>query len=306
VIIMTLRTDTAGRIPESPPLQAVSDEMLTETIRALREEVVPAQTVIFRQGDPGDTLFLIRSGKVRIFRKDRYNVETDLSVLGPGESFGEVALLTGKARSANVQSLEETRLNVVSRDQFDGILSASPQIFRAVINRMSEWLRRDEARLEEQAQHRRSLFSLSRFDFGIIFGLSLLIGIMFNAVNPNGISLVPPLDLGQGLTKVPLAAAARSHQLGNTLFVDARAEKFYSDSHIPGAVHMPWDAFDISYMAGSDELEKAEEVIVYGRNISSRADEVVADKLTKRGHKNIKILSGSLSAWGRKGYPVES
>ena len=53
------------------------------------------------------------------------------------------------------------------------------------------------------------------------------------------------------------------------------------------------------------QLDKEKQIIVYGRTISSRYNEQVAGKLRLRGHKNVSILAGSLSAWKKKGYPVE-
>ena len=54
-----------------------------------------------------------------MFRRDSDGFETELSVLGHGESFGEMALVTGEARSANVEAMEETHLMVLSKEQFE-------------------------------------------------------------------------------------------------------------------------------------------------------------------------------------------
>ena len=69
-----------------------------ELFKAVEHQVAAPRTIIFRQGDPGDRFYVVRSGKVRVFRKDAAGLETDLSVLGPWESFGEMALLTGRGK----------------------------------------------------------------------------------------------------------------------------------------------------------------------------------------------------------------
>ena len=94
-------------------------EKCEEIIRSMENRVIAPGTIIFRQGDPGDRYYIVQSGKVRVFREDAAGLETELSVLGAGESFGEMALLTGEARSASVEALEETRLRVLSKEQFE-------------------------------------------------------------------------------------------------------------------------------------------------------------------------------------------
>jgi len=100
-------------------LEGIPREKVLEISRRIKDTTVPSGTMIFQQGDPGDAFYLIRSGKVRVFRKSEHGVETHLSEMGPGESFGEMALLTGKTRSANVETLEETCLGVLTKDEFD-------------------------------------------------------------------------------------------------------------------------------------------------------------------------------------------
>jgi rhodanese-related sulfurtransferase len=96
------------------------------------------------------------------------------------------------------------------------------------------------------------------------------------------------------------------HQKGETLFVDAMPSNFYDKEHIPEAVNLPLAIFDIMYMMALSQEDKEKEIIVYGRTISKRYDEQLAAKLALRGHKNVRVLEGGLSAWKKKGYPVES
>ena len=97
-------------------------------------------TTIFGQGDPGDRFYVIRSGKVRVFRRDSDGFETEFAVLGAGESFGEMALVTGEARSANVEAMEETHLMVLSKKQFESILTDFPGISLTFVKQMSDGL----------------------------------------------------------------------------------------------------------------------------------------------------------------------
>ena len=79
---MTKENDSSKGAPGSPLLKDLPKEKLAEITEALQDKTLPAGTLIFRQGDAGDNFYIINSGRVRVFRKDRDGVETDLSKLG--------------------------------------------------------------------------------------------------------------------------------------------------------------------------------------------------------------------------------
>jgi len=293
------------RLSESSLFEDIPKEKLDEITRALEDKVVPAHTIIFRQGDPGDAFYIINSGKVRVFRKEADGVETDLSQLGPGESFGEMALFTREARSANVEAIEETHLTVLRKDQFDRVLKDYPQVSLTFIKQMSKRLRRRDETLVDVVQRQFWLPGLSLFDFILIAGLTLLCGVIYNKSNPRGIRLIPQLRFEEEVVKVLPSPALAKYEEGDTLLVDARPSSFFEQQHIKGAINVPLALFELMYMMELGEVDKAKKIIVYGRSISSRSDEEVARKLILRGHKNLEILQGGLSAWKKKGYPVE-
>ena len=118
-------------------LGQLPQEKWDELVRAVEDLVVAPGTVIFRQGDPGDKFYLIRTGRVRVFREDA-GLETELSVLQAGDDFGEMALFMEEPRSATVAALEETRLMVLSKEQFQSILKDFPNVTFAFVRQMSE------------------------------------------------------------------------------------------------------------------------------------------------------------------------
>ena len=134
----------------------IFEELPRKTWEDLRQavvyKVVAPFTFIFGQGDPGDELYVIRSGKVRVFRRDSDGFETELSVLGAGESFGEMSLVTGEARSANVETMEETHLMVLSKKQFESILTDFPNVSLTFVKQMSEWLMRADRTIEAEME----------------------------------------------------------------------------------------------------------------------------------------------------------
>src|SRR6478609_4987367 len=86
------------------------------------EETHALGTKIFQHGDAGDKLYVIVEGKVRISRDVGGMGEEALAVLGPGEVFGEMALLDESPRSAGALAHERCRLLVITKDAFDDLL----------------------------------------------------------------------------------------------------------------------------------------------------------------------------------------
>jgi signal transduction histidine kinase len=143
---------TVHRLSESPFFTDIPKERLPDIARIAQEKVVPPNTIIFQEGDPGDSFYIINSGKVRVFKKSREDIETDLAHLESGESFGEIALLTGEPRSGSVETLEETHLTVIAKDKFDQLLRDYPHVLFTFFKQLSGWLIRDDLRLEKEIQ----------------------------------------------------------------------------------------------------------------------------------------------------------
>jgi len=290
---------------ESKVFGELPQEKWDDLTRAVEHRVVAPGTIIVRQEDPGDSFYLIRSGKVRVYRRDNDGLETNLSVLGAGESFGEMALLTGQARSANVEAIEETHLMVLSKEQFERVLKDFPDISLTFVKQMSEWLLKAEKVIEKEARQQYLAPRVSWFDFVLIIGVSVVLALVFNQSNPNGIPLLPKFPERKAIPVISAASAMEEMKKGDTLLVDAGPEGFYQRKHIEGALSVPLSLSDILYEVTFEGEEKGKKVIVYGETFSKLYDWELAEKLTLKGRKDVKVLEGGTAAWEKAGYPVK-
>ena len=118
---------------------------------AVEQKYQPGQEII-RQGDTGVGAFIIRSGKVEIVQ-DRDGKEEKIGTLGPGDVFGEMALLDEFPRSATVRAIEPTTALGIQRWHFRGILESHPQIALALLPMLTRRIRNAEGRMPEAARH---------------------------------------------------------------------------------------------------------------------------------------------------------
>lgn len=100
---------------------------------------VAKDTVLFRQGDPGQEMFVIAAGGIRLTLGSN-GYETHIATLGPGEFFGELSLLTGAPRTATARAIEDSVLLVISRDVFATMLQDDLELVSGMLHEIGERL----------------------------------------------------------------------------------------------------------------------------------------------------------------------
>lgn len=98
--------------------------------------------ILFSQGEPSDYLFLVRSGRLRVFVASPHGEELVLSVSGPGAALGELSVLDREPRSATVEALEAAELIAVPGDDARHLLETNPNALRAVAVALAAGMRR--------------------------------------------------------------------------------------------------------------------------------------------------------------------
>jgi CRP-like cAMP-binding protein len=112
-----------------PLFAFVEDEDLELIEEKLEQVTFPAETLIIKEGDPGDCLYLLKSGRVKVFaRNEETDQEIILSYLESGDHFGEMALISGDPRSASILSVTDVDLWKLDKEIFDTLLMNNPKI----------------------------------------------------------------------------------------------------------------------------------------------------------------------------------
>ena len=115
-------SERTAQLAKVPLFAGLSDTALQIISRVTTEENHALGTKIFQYADPGDKLYIILEGKVRISRDVPGMGEEALAVLGPGAVFGEMALLDEAPRSADARVHERCRLLALRKDAFEDLL----------------------------------------------------------------------------------------------------------------------------------------------------------------------------------------
>ena len=102
----------------------------------------PRHSIIVNEGDDTDCLYVIQSGKVKVYLSDEDGKEVTLTIQGPGDYFGEIALMDEAPRSASVMTLEDTRCYVIARRDFEAFLVRTPEVAIHVIRGLTQRLRK--------------------------------------------------------------------------------------------------------------------------------------------------------------------
>ena len=109
-----------------PFFSRLAPEAFLALLRSLSVRRLGAGEVVIRQGDPGDALYLVAAGELRVFTSDAAGQETEVARIGEGSLFGEMALLGDEPRAASVAVIEDADLVEVSRATVQALFSASP------------------------------------------------------------------------------------------------------------------------------------------------------------------------------------
>jgi CRP-like cAMP-binding protein len=142
-----MTTQTADFLATIPLFSGLPEEELERFAELTRERSYPKGSVILFQDDPGDSLFVLRAGRVKVVLIGEDGREVILGVLEPGAHFGELALIDDQPRSAHVIAMEDAQLLVLRREDFRRRVEANPTVAWALLTELSRRLRRADVKI---------------------------------------------------------------------------------------------------------------------------------------------------------------
>ena len=119
-------------------LTALSTPELQKLVTHVRRETYAMGEIPVRQGDAGDSFYIIKSGKVDVVVEKSPGEQVVVATLGPGNFFGEMSLLTGAVRTASIHVNEDAEFIVIDKDSFASTLANNPSIAESLSRILSE------------------------------------------------------------------------------------------------------------------------------------------------------------------------
>lgn len=139
--------ETANFLRTVPLFAKLDDTELRQFAELMRERSHPKGSVIVFEDDPGDSLYLVREGRVKVVLVGEDGREVILGVLGVGDHFGELSIIDQQPRSAHVIAMEDTSVLVLRSEDFRRRVEASPAVAWALLQELSRRLRRADSKI---------------------------------------------------------------------------------------------------------------------------------------------------------------
>ncbi|MFP4546873.1 MAG: Crp/Fnr family transcriptional regulator [Fidelibacterota bacterium] len=131
-------------IKNVPLFSSIPEEQLEKISKCLIEKKYNKEAMIVMEDETGDSLFIIAEGRVKITRYSDDGDEVILTILGEDDFFGEMSLIDGEVRSANVVALERTTVYVLTRHDLFNLIEKNPSIAIAMLEEMATRLRKSD------------------------------------------------------------------------------------------------------------------------------------------------------------------
>lgn len=142
-----LISQTADFLATVPLFSGLQRDEIQKFADLTRERAYPKGSVILFQDDPGDSLFVLRAGRVKVVLIGEDGREVILGVLEPGAHFGELALIDDQPRSAHVIAMDDSQLLILRREDFRRRVEANPSVAWALLTELSRRLRRADVKI---------------------------------------------------------------------------------------------------------------------------------------------------------------
>jgi CRP-like cAMP-binding protein len=143
--------NTIALLRRVPVFSTLSDTELAQVAQVAMSRRFEAGAVVFKEGDEGTTCYIVRSGRTRAIREHPDGRSITLAHFGPGDIFGEMAMLDGERRSATIEATEDTETIAILSTDMQRLLREHPDISVKLIAALGRRLRDTNERLARQS-----------------------------------------------------------------------------------------------------------------------------------------------------------
>lgn len=186
------------------------------------------------------------------------------------DSFATIQELNDDLAAQNA-ALKQTIADLTRAQDHISVLEAAGKRIAGIVHRRAEDLAR-----------------LRWVDFALILGLSVGMALLFNWQSPRGISLYDPPRFDLEMVSVERTHAMLAKE--GALLIDARPREFFDRHHVPEAINIPPQLFDLIYMMHLAGEDPERPVLIYGRTVSRSYDALVAEKFLGRDHEAVYLV----------------
>ena len=135
-------TETGVGLANTPLFAALDDDAAAALRSCMNEVKVARGRTLFNEGDPGDRLYVVTAGKIKLGRTAADGRENLLAVLGPGEMFGELSLFDPGPRTATATAVTDTSVLGLGHDELEPWLTGRPEVAAQLLGALAQRLRR--------------------------------------------------------------------------------------------------------------------------------------------------------------------
>ena len=232
---------------------------LTESQAALlaatgvRRKVLAGE-VVFRESQSPDGLHVVLEGRLRIYKRAEDDTEVDLSTAGPGDTYGEMALLDDGVRSASVVALEPTELLVLGREPFLRLLSESSPVLASIMSQLTRAVRDTSVRLLREELEQRAV--KAEMETEKYRALAVMVAGVAHEINtPIGIVNTAASIVRQRLDSTALREAAGGGREAKIAFEDATEALVLIERNVERAHRLIENFKKLSVSQVADTLE---------------------------------------------------
>ena len=131
-----------------PLFRDLADEQLAGLSSVFRQKTYPIGSFIITEGSGGDILFVLNRGSAKVTRESEEGREVIFAFFREGDVFGELSILDGRERSANVVALEDTEVYILKRDEFLKVLFGYPALSVQLLQELARRIRSSDRQIE--------------------------------------------------------------------------------------------------------------------------------------------------------------